>query len=299
MSSATSNSLWRGLAPLAPSSVAYTERPTNLVQISRSFCPVPASPFPPAGNLVPSVRAKIYGEYAYISGSLGYHKLRLRYSWLADIVAQARPEGCGAKGVWPIYGGDRLIWTKLVDYGIVFSEVDMPKETPFLGDFNGRDYSTDISEHTDPYGAGGFPDVRMSDEKSIARDLDDDPYQLGVAPPQILGGVSWQSILEHEAWEAGLREMAEELNGEARQRELVAKDLCDYIVRQWRAGGSHNVPVEISGRYPVEALLRARELFLRLPANLNMGDSKADLYMTMGRRNGNPYIILCVPGAVV
>lgn len=86
---------------------------------------------------------------------------------------------------------------------------------------------------------------------------------------------------------------------ETQSGELVAQDLCDYIVRQWHVLGNDNRPVEIPGRYPIEALIRARELFLALPENLNMGDPKVDFYMTMGRRDGSPYIILCLPGTVV
>lgn len=140
----------------------------------------------------------------------------------------------------------------------------------------------------------------MGEEKPVSRDLNDDPYQMSVSSPQILGGVSWQSILEHEAWEAKFRAMAEQLNGEARQRELQAQDLCDKVYHFWRQHGSDNVSFIIPGQSSVESLIRARELFLKLPDNLNIGDvPKVDFYMLMGRRNGNPYIILCAPGTVV
>ena len=98
---------------------------------------------------------------------------------------------------------------------------------------------------------------------------------------------------------AELERIAEELNAPERRRELEAQDLCDFIRQAWRDVGSHNVPVEIPGHYSLEAIVRARELFLQLPENLNMGDPKVDFYMVMGRHNGNPYIILCTPGTVI
>lgn len=106
-------------------------------------------------------------------------------------------------------------------------------------------------------------------------------------------------ISSAERYIARLQCMAEELNDVTRRRELVAQDLCDYIVEQWRALGCHNTPVEISGDYSIESVIRARELFLKLPANINMGDPKADFYSMMGRKDGNPYITLCVPGTVI
>ena len=113
------------------------------------------------------------------------------------------------------------------------------------------------------------------------------------------GNLPGKAIRTLEEQMAGAERILAELNATPRRRELKAQELCDYIAEQWRAQGCDNVPLIISGDYTIEALIRARELFLALPENQNMGDPKADFYMMMGRQSGNPYITLCVPGTVI